>query len=227
MKNLNSVKELPKTERPREKLKRYGVETLTNEEIITILIGSGNRYNTARDLSLKILSSVNEISDLTNLNYEKLSRINGLGPSKISIILSAIELSKRIKKTDLIDVKIDSSDKIFNYFKNVFSNEMQECFYAVYLDASKKIIKIKLLFKGTLDHSLVHPRELFKEAYLLSASSIICVHNHPSGNISPSNADKMLTNNLVKIGLMHGIPVIDHLIIGKSSYYSFFENGEL
>ena len=104
---------------------------------------------------------------------------------------------------------------------------MQECFYAVYLDASKKVIKVKLLFKGTLDHSLVHPRELFKEAYLLSASSIICVHNHPSGNITPSKEDKMLTSNLVRIGLIHGIPIIDHLIIGKNNYYSFFENGDI
>ena len=164
---------------------------------------------------------------MVDINYEKLSHINGLGPSKVSIILAAIELSKRIKKVDLIDVKITSSDKIFDYFKSIFLSEMQECFYAVYLDASKKVIRIKLLFKGTLDHSLVHPRELFKEAYLLSASSIICVHNHPSGNISPSKEDKMLTNNLVRIGLMHGIPVIDHVIIGKSSYYSFFENGEI
>ena len=104
---------------------------------------------------------------------------------------------------------------------------MQECFYAVYLDAAKKIIEVKLLFKGTLDHSLVHPREVFKEAYLLSASSIICVHNHPSGNISPSKEDKILTNNLVRIGIMHGIPILDHIIIGNNNYYSFFESGEI
>ena len=104
---------------------------------------------------------------------------------------------------------------------------MQECFYAVYLDASKKIISIKLLFKGTLDRSLVHPREIFKEAYLLCSSSIICIHNHPSGNVEPSKADKILTSQLLEIGNLHGIPIIDHLIIGKDEYYSFFENGDI
>ncbi len=221
------MKELPRNDRPSEKLKKYGVESLNNEELLTILIGSGNKYSTVRELSLKILTNIKDISNLTSINYEMLASIKGLGPSKISIILAAVELSRRIKKIELIDVKIDSSEKVFNYFKNLFLDEMQECFYAVYLDASKKVIKIKLLFKGTLDHSLVHPRELFKEAYLISASSIICVHNHPSGNIVPSKEDKMLTDNLVRIGLIHGIPVIDHLIIGKNTYYSFFESGDI
>ncbi len=224
---MNSLKELPKNERPREKLKKYGVNNLTNEELLTILIGSGNKYGNVQNLSHKILSSIENISDLVNLNYEALSKIKGLGPSKISIILAAIELSKRVKRVDLVDVKVDSTKKVFAYFENVFSNEMQECFYAVFLDASKKVIRIKLLFKGTLDHSLVHPRELFKEAYLLSASSIICVHNHPSGNITPSKEDKMLTDNLVRIGHIHGIPVIDHIIIGKNEYYSFFEHNDI
>ena len=227
MKNISSIKFLPKSERPREKIKKYGIESLSNEELLMILIGSGNKYENAREISLKILSEVKEIGELVNFNYERLSKIKGLGPSKISIILASFELSKRIKSNNLIGVKFNNSEKIFNYFKNIFANEKQECFYAIYLDSGKKIIKAKLLFKGTLDHSLVHPREIFKEAYLLSASSIICIHNHPSGNIIPSKEDKMLTNNLVRIGLMHGIPVIDHIIIGLSSYYSFFENGEI
>ena len=141
--------------------------------------------------------------------------------------MASFELSKRIKTSHLIDTRFSNAEAIFDYFKNTFSHEKQECFYAIYLDASKKIIKIKLLFKGTLDHSLVHPRELFKEAYLVSASAIICVHNHPSGNVTPSKEDKILTTNLITIGSMHGIPVIDHIIIGSSNYYSFYENGEI
>ena len=228
MKSINSIKDLPVSERPREKIKKYGVESLSNEELLMILIGSGNKYENAREISLKILSELKEISDLSNFSYEKLSRIKGLGPSKISIILASFELSKRFKASNnLIDIKFNNAEKIFNYFKDIFLYEKQECFYAVYLDASKKIVKVKLLFKGTLDHSLVHPREVFKEAYLLSASSIVCVHNHPSGNVTPSKEDKLLTSNLVKIGLMHGIYIVDHIIIGNSNYYSFFENGEI
>ena len=199
MKNLNSVKELPKSERPREKLKSNGVESLTNEELLTILIGSGNKYNSARDLSLKILSEITEISDLLNFNYDRLSKIKGLGPSKICIILVAIELSKRIRKGNLIGIKFNSSEKVFNYFRNLFTSELQECFYAVYLDASKKIIKIKLLFKGTLDYSIVHPREVFKEAYLLSASSIICIHH--------------ILRYIISINSMNGINNGEHLFL--------------
>ena len=125
MKKTNSIKELPKNERPREKIKKYGIESLTNEEILIILIGSGNKYSDARDLSFKILSSVSEMSDLVNLNYEALSKIKGLGPSKISIILAAIELSKRVKKKELVNTKIDSSKKVFDYFKTIFIEEMQ------------------------------------------------------------------------------------------------------
>ena len=104
---------------------------------------------------------------------------------------------------------------------------MQENFYCVYLDKKKRIIESKLLFKGTLDRSVVHPREIFKEAYLLSASSLICIHNHPSGSIEPSSEDLFLTKMLKEIGEIMGIKVEDHIIIGKEKYYSFFENGDI
>ena len=226
---MTKLKELPILERPRERLKHYGIENLSNEELLTILIGSGNKFCSAKELSSKILASLESINDLANITYEKLTKIKGLGPSKISNLLAAIELSKRIKKssTSLFEVKITNSSILYDYYKEKFTNQMQECFYCIYLDASKKIIKSKLLFKGTLDRSLVHPREIFKEAYLLSASSIICVHNHPSGNITPSIEDKNLTDKLVSLGLIHGIPIIDHLIIGENSYYSFYENGDI
>ncbi len=105
------------------------------------------------------------------------------------------------------------------------SDKLQEHFYCVYLDTKNKIIKDKLLFIGTINQSLVHPREVFKEAYLLSASSIICVHNHPSGNVNPSNNDIVITKQLREVGLLLGINVLDHIIIGKDKYYSFNDNG--
>ena len=226
---MTKIKQLPLDERPRERLKQYGIENLNNEELLTILIGSGNKFCSAKELSYKILAEIDNINDLANMTYEKLLKIKGLGPSKISILLAAIELAKRIKKTSnsILNIKITNASILYEYYKEIFDDQMQECFYCIYLDASKKIIKNKLLFKGTLDRSLVHPREIFKEAYLLSASSIICIHNHPSGNITPSEEDKNLTDKLIGIGLIHGIPVIDHLIIGVNSYYSFFENGDI
>ena len=226
---MNNIKLLPLQDRPRERMREFGSEALSNEELLTILIGSGNKYRSAKELSVAILSLVNNINELPMITYERLATIKGLGPTKIANVMAAIVLSKRIKKINnsIFDLKITNSKIIYDYFKDKFHDEMQECFYAVYLDASKKIISIKLLFKGTLDRSLVHPREIFKEAYLLCSSSIICIHNHPSGNVEPSKADKILTSQLLEIGNLHGIPIIDHLIIGKDKYYSFFENGDI
>ena len=122
------------------------------------------------------------------------------------------------------NLRCNSAEKIFNYFKSSFVNEKQECFYCLYLDQHKKLIDKKLLFKGTLNRSLIHPREIFKWAYLSSAAYIICVHNHPSGNVIPSKEDINITTSLCDIGKLQGIPVIDHVIVGNNNYYSFYEN---
>ena len=136
-------------------------------------------------------------------------------------------MGKRInnKINNINQIKIYSSESIFNYYKDKLSDKLQEHFYCVYLDTKNHIIKDKLLFIGTINQSLVHPREVFKEAYLLSATSIICIHNHPSGNVNPSNNDIIITKQLREVGLLLGINVLDHIIIGKDKYYSFNDNG--
>ena len=106
-------------------------------------------------------------------------------------------------------------------------NKKQEYFYCLYVNQRKELIERKLLFMGTLNRSVVHPREVFKNAYLCSASGIICVHNHPSGNVNPSREDIRLTNSLVELGQVNGIPIIDHIIIGDNDYYSFYEDGKI
>ena len=124
-------------------------------------------------------------------------------------------------------MKLNSAKKIFDYFCAELKNKKQEYFYCIYLNQNKKLIDKKLLFKGTLNKSLVHPREIFKAAYLCSAASIICVHNHPSGNVIPSDEDIYITNTLVNIGKMQGIIIQDHIIIGDNNYFSFYENDML
>ena len=163
------------------------------------------------------------------MNYQELLKIKGIGNAKACILLALIELSNRMNQSinTLNNKKFNNPEIIFDYYKNKFQNEMQENFYCVYLDKKKRIIESKLLFKGTLDRSVVHPREIFKEAYLLSASSLICIHNHPSGSIEPSSEDLFLTKMLKEIGEIMGIKVEDHIIIGKEKYYSFFENGDI
>lgn len=221
------MKDIPKNERPVERLLLYGAETLSNEELLTILIKTGNRDNSARDLATLVLKNCN--GDLMNLNYTKLSSINGIGDTKSAVILAGLELGKRANSniSTLNNIKITSAEIVFNYYNNIFLNKKQEYFYCVFLDSNKVVIKEKLLFMGTLDYSLVHPREVFKEAVSVSACSIICVHNHPSGNVFPSRNDIEITNKLIAAGSMLGIKVIDHVIIGCGKYYSFLENNNI
>lgn len=223
------IKEIPVNERPREKLINMGSNVLSNEDLLAIILDTGTKDKSAKDLANHILSNIKHISELKEMNYQKLLKIKGIGPSKACKILSLIELSKRIntKVDTLINIKANNSKIIYEYYKNKIGNEKQEYFYCLYLDNKKRIIENKLLYIGTINQTLIHPREIFKEAYLLSASSIICVHNHPSGNVVPSNEDIIMTTNLKQIGELMGINVVDHLIIGNNNYYSFFENGDI
>ena len=220
------IKDLTTLDRPRERLIKYGAKALSDSELLAILLISGNNKYSVKDLASIVLKSCGGLSNLKDINYETLTKIDGIKESKACIILSCMELANRIN-SNVIDIrkcKLNNSSLVFEYYKNIFKDLKQEHFYCVYLDSSKKVIADKCLFKGTLNYSLVHPREVFKEAYLLSASAIICVHNHPSGNIKPSNQDIEITNNLISIGNLHGIKIVDHIIIGNDKYYSFYEN---
>lgn len=194
--------------------------------MLSILLKCGTKDLSVRELASTILKQIDNINNLRDINYENLVKIKGIGKAKACEILASIELGKRINKINNINqIKIYSSESIFNYYKDKLSDKLQEYFYCVYLDTKNHIIKDKLLFIGTINQSLVHPREVFKEAYLLSATSIICIHNHPSGNVNPSNNDIIITKQLKEVGKLLGINVIDHIIIGKDSYYSFNDNG--
>lgn len=223
------IKDIPKCERPRERLISLGVENLNNEEILSILLKTGSKNLSAKDLANNLLKEVGSIHKLKDVNYQSLRKIKGIGDAKACSILTAVELGKRIKQKNnsLNNICITNANVVFEYFNSVFYNKKQEYFYCIYLDNRKKVIDVKLLFIGTLNQSLVHPREVFKEAVLLSASSIICIHNHPSGNIVPSKDDINLTERLINSGMLMGIKVIDHIIIGNNEYYSFMENGDI
>ena len=203
------IKELPKEERPYEKLTLMGVECLSNEELIAILLKSGYHNISSKDLATILIKDI--------------------GMSKAAMILSSFELAKRVEamKVEIKHQKLNSCKMVFEYYSKKISDMKQEHFYVVYLDNAKNIIDDKLLFIGTINYSVVHPREIFKEAYLLSASAIICVHNHPSGNVFPSKEDLKLTSDIEKIGMLLGIKLVDHIIIGHNQYYSFLENNDL
>lgn len=221
------IKNIPEFDRPRERFKKYGVENLSTNELISIILSSGTKNISVKELSNNILGNLDDISDLKNMTLNKLKQIKGIGEVKAITLLSALELGKRVYyEKNISKIKMNSADKIYNYMKNIVSNKNQEYFYALYLDSKKNLIDKKLLFIGTINKSIVHPREVFKYAYLLSASSIVCIHNHPSGDPLPSNEDIIITKHLVEIGKIQGINIVDHIIIGNN-YYSFYENGDI
>ncbi len=220
-----TVKELPKNERPRERLLYYGIKNLSNEELLAILLKTGTKDMNSKMLSSYMLKELGGIHAFQNCSYQKLSNIKGIGTAKACTILAAIEFGKRVyQKEQILFQKFEDAYQIASYYQDKMGKLKQENFLCIYLDVTKKLIHEKTLFIGTLNRSLVHPREIFKEAYQVSASSIICIHNHPSGEVLPSKEDILFTTQLVKVGRMLGIDVIDHIIIGDEKYYSFFEN---
>ena len=223
------IKDIPINDRPCERLILNGVESLSNEELLAIILKTGTKGISAKEIGGLLLSKIGGIKKLIDINFEYLNSFKGIGKTKACNLLATIELAKRINQEvdTLKSVKLNNSTLVYKFYKDRIGNKKQEYFYCVYLDNSKNIISDKLLFIGTINYSLVHPREIFKEAYLLGASSIICVHNHPGGNPFPSKQDLEITNTLIEAGKLLGIKVLDHIIICKEKYYSFLENKDI
>lgn len=222
------IKEIPITERPREKLINKGVSTLSSSELLAIILQGGVKNINANELAFELLKQVKNLKEFINLSYQELIKIKGIGPVKATKILATVELGKRIFLEEQKEkINLTNSKDIYKYCKFFFFGLKQECFYCLYLDSKMNLLSNKMLFKGTMTRSSVHPREIFKEAYKVSASYIICIHNHPSGVLNPSKKDIEFTNYLVNLGMIHGVLIFDHLIVSEESYYSFLENNLL
>lgn len=226
---MNSLKEIPKSERPRERLYQYGPSNLSNEELLSIILKSGNKKYSLKEIVLGLLSHIDNIKDLKKENVVSLMQIPGISQIKAIELVAVLELGKRVYAEISLEevISCTTPTNIIKYFNYLFQDKKQEEFYVIYLDNSKKFLAKKKLFIGTISSSLVHPREIFKEAYLLSASYIICLHNHPSGNCLPSKEDIDITRKIKEIGVIHSIFLIDHIIIGQNNYYSFYENNHI
>lgn len=218
-----------KEEKPRERLVKYGVERVSNEELLAIILKTGSKKYNVKEVASNILSSYGDIKNLKDVRINNLTKIDGIGMVKAIELIAAIELGRRVYyEEDYKDmVTLTNPKVIIGYFNKLFKGENQECFYVVYLDSKNKYIDKKLVFKGILNKSLIHPRDIFKEAYLLSACNFICIHNHPSGDATPSMEDINVTKMLSEIGKLHGIRLLDHIIIGNNNYYSFYEDNNL
>ncbi len=222
------IKDIPLNDRPRERLINKGVSSLSDEELLAIVLKTGTKDISAKVLAGQILKYVQEVKNLKNITYHELIQLKGIGAAKACLVLATVELSRRInyERTSIRDVKLIRPDIVYDYYRHLISHD-QEMFYALYLDSSKKVLKEKLLFIGTVNQSMVHPRDVFKEACLSNAVAVICVHNHPSGDVRPSKEDIWLTNRLREAGILMGIKLIDHVIVAERKYYSFLENGKI
>ncbi|MFO3715969.1 RadC family protein [Anaerococcus cruorum] len=217
-----SIKDFDLEDRPRERLISKGAASLSDEELLAIIIGTGTRDKNVIELSREILETFS-YENLSDIEVSELIKIKGIKSAKASSIVASLRFGQRIaqKTIEKKITKISSSEDIYNYLKNELADKKNEYFYAILLDTKNVIISKEVISIGTLDASLVHPREAFKPAVKKSAKSIIFVHNHPSGDFSPSNDDFKTTQRLVEAGDILDIKVLDHIIIGKDGYYSF------
>jgi DNA repair protein RadC len=224
-----SIKQWNEDDRPREKLLLKGKNSLSDAELIAILIGSGNKQESAVDLAKRILNSVdNNINKLAKLNTTKLCEFNGIGSAKAISIITALELGKRQRLEEaLIAPKITSSKGVFKIMQPILEDLEHEEFWVIYLNNSNKILKKTSLSKGGITGTLIDVRLIFKTAIELTAVGIILCHNHPSDKLKPSNEDIKITEKIKKSGAILDIKILDHLIITKYDYFSFADNGIL
>lgn len=220
---MKTINQLEKIDKPRERLAKYGLSALKNHELIAILLGSGIKGKDVVSLSREIEKFFN--SSFETMDLKTLINIHGLGQVKASQIICAIELSKRY----LIDTqtyKISNSKDVYQELQS-YKNKQQEYFIALYLDGANHLIDTKVITIGTLNQSLVHPREVFSYAIEKRCASIIVAHNHPSGILKPSSEDINVTQRLQESAKILGIELLDHMIFTKEGFYSFQEEGLL
>jgi DNA repair protein RadC len=227
MKNSYTMHDLPPSERPRERLARLGTEALSTQEILAIILGRGIKGEPVMALANNLLSSFGNLNNLANATLIELSKIKGIGLAKGTQIKAAFELGKRLDNSFSYSIKehIKSPEDVIKEIRNNLKGKKKEHFMALFLDTRNHPIETRTISIGSLDSSIVHPRELFKEAISHSAASIILVHNHPSGDTEPSDEDVQLTKRLIEAGEVLGIEILDHIVISDNSHLSMKSKG--
>lgn len=222
-----TIKSWAADDRPREKMITKGKGALSNAELIAILIGSGSGTLTAVELARQVLSSVNDnLYDLSKLSLDELMQHKGIGEAKAVSIEAALELGRRWSLTSSEERhSINNSQEAYESFLALIDDPSKEHFMVAYLNRGNKVIKVERISTGGLSKTMADPKVIFKNALLKEATAIMVCHNHPSGVARPSAEDKLLTKSLITAGKIFDIDVLDHLIIGENSYFSFAEHG--
>ena len=216
------IKDLPEQNRPRERFLKHGPEALSDAELFAIFLRIGTPGENVIDMSNRLIAEYG-LDKLFECSLKELQKIKGIGPSKAMQILAMNELGKRHNQSKNPITKITCAEDVFEYFHERLKDKKEEHFYILMLNTQNNIIGEQLISKGILDASIIHPREVFKPAIKNSASKIILVHNHPSGDPTPSQEDLEITDKLIKAGEELEIKVLDHVIIGKDTYWSWKE----
>lgn len=218
------ISELHIADRPRERLIRQGAESLSNQELVAILLRTGTRSESVLQLSNRVLAFFDRIQDMQHATLEEMTSVKGIGEAKAVQLLAAVELGKRLtRKQSTERYVIRSPEDAATYLMPDMSNLNQEHFVVLFLNVKNEVLHSRTIFIGSLNSSIVHPREVFREAVKRSAASIICAHNHPSGNPSPSPEDIEVTKRLSEAGKIVGIDLLDHIIIGDHKFLSLKE----
>lgn len=218
------LKEIPIYDRPREKVIKDGIASLSNQELLAVLLHTGTKDANVMIVARQILSSLNQLSDLKEFTLHELLEIKGIGKAKAITLLSAIELGKRISMVNTTDVNFTSAIEVYNYILPMVEGIKEENLYAIYLNAKGGHIATKLISKGGLNSTLFDPKLILKWAFKLSACALIVVHNHPSGDPTPSLPDIKYTKQLIEITKLNGFVLLDHIVIGN---YPFSMKKEL
>lgn len=211
---------------PREKAIEFGISSLSNEELLALIIKTGSKENNVFEVVDKLLFASNGFNNLLCLNYEELIQIKGINKAKALEILAILEIAKRLNTIETIkEDEISSPNKLVEWLRLNIGFKENEEFLVVFINKAGKIIKSEVLFKGSKDTSVVAIDEILRKAILLKASGIVVCHNHPSGRVEPSMQDKVITSNLKNACNMMNIRLLDHIVVSKSSYYSFKQAG--
>lgn len=220
------IRDVPSEDRPRERVLEDGASVLANRELLAIMLRSGTKEESVLQLAERLLHHFQGLRLLKNASVEELTSLKGIGDAKAVQILAALELGKRFSRLhtaerDVIHSPEEGAELVMEEMRFL----TQEHFVCLYLNTKNEVLHKQTVFVGSLNASIVHPREVFKEAFRHSAASVICFHNHPSGNPSPSREDKEITARLVECGRMLGIEVLDHIVIGDQKFISLKEKG--
>ncbi len=223
-----SIKDWPKSERPRERLIQFGPESLSDAELLAILLmtGSSSQGLTAMDCARSLLERYSSYREIARISHRELTGNPGVGPGKACRVQATLEIARRMARQKVERGRVfQGSQDVFHAYSLGLRDKTQETFIVVLLDSKNRCLREEKISLGSLNYSVVHPREVFRLAVRESAASLILVHNHPSGDPDPSQEDIRLTERLVEAGKLLGIQILDHIIIGDGRYYSFCDQG--